>query len=100
MASTTREFLKAAPCDFQFHTEPDPGRSYKFFVQGKGCTLGIIFESSVNIYFEWLYEDGELVDYDPSIRYKSWPKHEFTRLVASGVWDIVGPSEMPTASVA
>jgi hypothetical protein len=95
--SVTREFLQSAPAQFQFHSRPDPERSYKFFVRGKGCTLGILFETSVDIYFEWLYEDGQLVDYDPDIRYKAWPKHEFTRLVAAGVWEIVGRSEVPTS---
>lgn len=96
--SSVREFLKSAPSDFQLRSRPDPEQPYKFFVRGKGCTLGICFETSVDIYFEWLYEDDQLVDYEPEIRYKSWPKHEFTRLVAAGVWDIVGRSEISVES--
>lgn len=95
--ASTRDFLRAAPCDFRFRETADPDRPYKFFVRGKNCTLGVIFESSVHIYFEWLYEDGRLVEYDPEIRYKSWTKREFTRLVAAGVWDIVGRNEIPAS---
>lgn len=90
-----KQFLKAAPTYFEVREQAAPDQSYKYFVKGKGCTLGVLFESSVNVHFEWLYEDGELVDYEPRIRYKSWSKREFARLVNAGVWDIVGSNEVP-----
>lgn len=84
-----RAFKKAAPCGLCLPETPCPGKcSYKYFVEGKGCTLGVLFEDSVSIYFEWLTECGLPVEYAPEIRYKAWPKREFERLLRLGVWDV------------
>lgn len=85
--STLRTFVKAAPSGFRPCARPGCER-YKYFACGKGCTLGVLFEDSVNVYFEWLTEDGAAVDYAPEIRYKAWPKREFKRLLAAGVWEL------------
>ena len=85
--STLHTFVKAAPVGFQPCAQPGC-EQYKYFVCGKGCTLGVLFEDSINIYFEWLTEDGTPVDYAPELRYKSWSKREFRRLLASGVWEV------------
>jgi len=82
------EFKKAAPVDFHIHE--DPGRGcYKYCLRGKGCTLGVLFETSTCVCFEWLTERGQAVDYRPELRYKAWPKREVARLVADGWWEPV-----------
>lgn len=94
--STLRSFVKAAPVGFQPCTQPGCGQ-YKYFVRGKGCTLGVLFEDTLNVYFEWLTEDGAPADYAPEIRYKAWPKREFERLLAAGVWEVT--EEGPRSSM-
>ena len=84
------EFQKACPVNCCLSERPDPDRRYKYYACGKGCTLGVLFEDTLNIYFEWLTEDGRLVEYPPEIRYKAWPKREFARLVHAGVWEPTG----------
>ena len=80
-------FRKAAPCSLSLPECPcREEASYKYLLQGKGCTLGVLFEDSVNVYFEWLTEEGRPVGYGPEIRYKARPKHVFARLIAAGVW--------------
>lgn len=83
-----QEFTKSAPEGFTPSDRLDPSQSYKYFVSGKGSTLGVLFEDSINVYFEWLTEHGQPVDYPPKIRYKAWPKREFARLIAAGVWEV------------
>ncbi|GIV59436.1 MAG: hypothetical protein KatS3mg043_0525 [Rhodothermaceae bacterium] len=85
--NTFDEFRKACPVYLCLHTRERTPASYKYFACGKGCVLGILFEDSVNVYFEWLAEDGRPVTYPPEIRYKFWPKRELARLVAEGVWE-------------
>lgn len=88
MSETLASFLKEAPCSFcpRQTCKPD-ACSYKYFVRGKGCTLGILFEDSVNVYFEWLTEGRRCVEYGPDLRYRFWPKREFARLMSEGVWE-------------
>ena len=82
-----RAFVKAAPVGFQPCARCTLAHDYKYFVSGKGCTLGVLFEDTLNVYFEWLIEDDCLVDYPPHVRYKAWPKREFARLMGAGVWE-------------
>ena len=89
------EFKKAAPAAFDVSDQPCCGR-YKYCLQGKGCILGVLFETSVDVCFEWLTENGHVVDYPPEIRYKAWPKREVQRLMAQGVWEPV--SSAPQAA--
>ena len=90
MTESLTSFVKDAPVGFCLRERCDPARScYKYFVCGKGCTLGVLFEDSINIYFEWLSENGRRVDYGPELRYRSWPKREFARLLSTGVWEPV-----------
>lgn len=87
------ELKKVAPVDFEVYDRP--GRCcYKYCLRGKGCTLGVLFETSTCVCFEWLTESGQIVDYRPELRYKAWPKREVARLVAEGVWDPVRPDGM------
>lgn len=95
--ATLRAFVKAAPSGFRPCLQPGC-QQYKYFVRGKGCTLGVLFENSVNVYFEWLTEEDAPVDYPPEIRYKAWPKCEFERLLAAGVWEVT--EEGPGATLA
>ena len=88
MSSSFEEFKKACPIGLCLHERPDGHQSYKYYCHGKGCTLGVLFEDSVNVYYEWLREDDRPVPYRPEIRYKWWPKREFVRLVTEGVWEI------------
>jgi len=83
----TKAFLKAAPVGFTFQPVCSFGHTYKYYVAGKGCVLGVLFEDSVNVYFEWLLEGDQIVPYGPEVRYRSWPKREFARLMAAGVWE-------------
>lgn len=83
----TAEFLKAAPVGFHLREACDFGHAYKYFVSGKGCLLGVLFEDSLHVYFEWLLENDEMVPYGPDVRYKAWPKREFARLMTAGVWE-------------
>lgn len=87
------EFVKAAPAGFQ----PDADHVYKYFVTGKGCTLGVLFEDSINVYFEWLTEAGHPVPYEAKLRYKAWPKREFARLMRAGVWEATCSCETPVS---
>lgn len=80
------DFKKEAPVGFEFSDQPCCGR-YKYCLEGKGCKLGILFETSTNVFFEWLTEEGCPVPYRPELRYKSWPKREVARLVKKGVWE-------------
>ena len=82
-----QEFVKAAPEGFQPSERPGASHTYKYYVSGKDCTLGVLFENSVNVYFEWLTERGYPVNYPAAIRYKAWPKREFARLMTKGVWE-------------
>ncbi|HHP7238803.1 hypothetical protein, partial [Longibacter sp.] len=68
--STTAElanFEKEAPVGFSFCDRPCTG-CYKYCLEGKGCTLGVLFETSCDVFFEWLTEDGQPVDYPPRLR--------------------------------
>jgi hypothetical protein len=80
------DFKKEAPVGFEFCEEPCSG-CYKYCLEGKGCTLGVLFETSTTVFFEWLTEGGRPVPYRPELRYKAWPKREVTRLVNAGVWE-------------
>lgn len=82
-----QRFLKASPVGFRPAPACKLNHDYKYFVCGKGATLGVLFEDSCNVYFEWLLEGEHLVEYGPEIRYKAWPKREFARLMAAGVWE-------------
>lgn len=90
MSRSLKTFLREAPRSFcpQETCNPDECR-YKYYACGKGCTLGILFEDSVNVYFEWLTEKGSRVEYGPHLRYRFWPKREFARLLSEGVWEPV-----------
>lgn len=80
--------MKGAPASFQPLNECNPAcQTYKYFVSGKGCTLGVLFEDSTHVYFEWLSEGGRRVSYGPELRYHFWPKREFARLMHAGVWE-------------
>lgn len=81
-------FAKACPEHLVLRDHVDPSQPYKYYVRGKGCTLGVLFEDSINVYFEWLTEHGSWVSYGPEIRYKAWSKRELARLVAGGVWEV------------
>ena len=85
---TLEEFAKVAPAGFAPTDRPAPDQTYKYFVTGKGCTLGVLFESSVYVCFEWLTEHGRPVEYPADIRYKAWTKKEFSRLLTSGFWEV------------
>ena len=86
-SSSFRAFEKAAPCSLALPERPRPGAAtYKYLLRGKGCTLGVLFEDSAKVYFEWLTEDGQPVGYGREIRYKARPKRVFARLIAAGVW--------------
>ena len=87
MTDTLREFSKAAPVGFEFSEHCALSHDYKYFISGKGSTLGVLFEDSINIYFEWLMEDDELVPYPAHIRYKAWPKRDIARLMVAGIWE-------------
>jgi len=82
------EFIKACPVGFSIFEQPRAGQSYKYYVSGKGCTLGVLFEDTLNVYFEWLTEDGVPVTYPPEIRYKWFKKCDFVRLLDLGVWEV------------
>ena len=84
------QFVRSCPVGLRLYDEPNPDQSYKYLIAGKSCTLGVLFEDSVNVYFEWLTERGERVTYAPEIRYKSWPKREVARLVSAGIWEVTG----------
>ena len=83
-----RDFKKACPVGLCLHEQPCADQTYKYYVCGKECCLGVLFEDSVNVYFEWLTEREQPVEYPPEIRYKAWPKREFSRLLAEGVWEV------------
>ncbi len=87
MNEKLQAFWKAAPEGFTFHLLPGQGQ-YKYFLEGKGCRLGVLFEDTLNVYYEWLTEDDEPVPYGPELRYRWMPKHELARLVLEGVWEV------------
>ncbi|MDX1531498.1 MAG: hypothetical protein R3362_08225 [Rhodothermales bacterium] len=91
------EFKKACPAGLCLTDRPAAAGRYKYYACGKGCTLGVLFEDSVNVYFEWLTEGGRVVDYPARVRYKFWTKREFARLVREGVWE---PTAEPVAVAA
>jgi hypothetical protein len=91
-----QEFVRRAPADF----EPGARHTYKYFATGKGCTLGVLFEDSTSVYFEWLTEAERRVPYDDELRYKAWPKREFARLVRRGVWEVTDTCDVPEAASA
>ncbi|MEM8600416.1 MAG: hypothetical protein AAGF99_10885 [Bacteroidota bacterium] len=80
-------FRKACPADLVFTERPSPATHYKYLLCGKGCVLGVLFEDSVALYFEWVIEDGNAVAYPPSVRYKSWPKCTVADYIRRGVWE-------------
>lgn len=80
------EFEREAPTDFSVCDCPGKG-CYKYYLQGKGCTLGVLFETSTCVYFEWLAENGQMVRYRPELRYKAWPKRTVARLMEEGWWE-------------
>ena len=85
--SSFHAFRKAAPCSLALPEHPRPeAATYKYLLRGKGCTLGVLFEDSTHVYFEWLTEEGRPVAYGRDIRYKARPKRVFARLMAAGVW--------------
>lgn len=85
--SSFHAFERAAPYSLALPERPCPETaSYKYLLRGKGCTLGVLFEDSANVYFEWLTEEGRPVGYGREIRYKARPKRVFARLIAAGVW--------------
>lgn len=80
-------FCKAAPEGMCLLRQRCPSNcSYKYYLCGKGCTLGVLFEDSTRVYFEWLTEDGRAADYPPEIRYKSWSRRELSRYLQQGAW--------------
>ena len=95
--STFEEFRKACPVGLCLEAQVSPTQRYKYFACGKGCKLGVLFEDSVNVYFEWVEEAGRPVPYGPGIRYKWWPKRELARLVSAGVYEVEPAG--PVASV-
>jgi hypothetical protein len=96
---TLDTFKKACPVGLCLHDRPCQQACYKYFLKGKGCTLGVLFEDSVNVYFEWLTEDGTVVDYGPDIRYKARPKREMARLIRAGVWEAETDGGLPANRV-
>ena len=95
-------FKKAAPCSLPLPERPCPGQAnYKYLLCGKGCTLGVLFEDSAHVYFEWLTEAGRPVGYGRDIRYKARPKRVLARLIAAGVWqpEPCGEEGVPSAAV-
>ena len=95
MTTACKAFCKACPEKLSLHEYLCPSESYKYLVCGKGCELGVLFEDSTHIYFEWVSEEGKPVPYPAAIRYKRWAKHEVARLIGAGVWDVAG---VPCAS--
>lgn len=87
--TTLDQFLKESPVGFSVRPEPEPDTVYKYFLRGKGATLGVLFESSTHLFFEWVLEDGRPVYYRPEIRYKAWPKHRVARQLGQGVWEVI-----------
>ena len=83
---TLSDFQAAAPAGWQPSPRLVPATRYKYLVEGKGCTLGVLFETSTHVHFEWIEEGGEPVPYAAHLRYKAWEKTEFVRLMALGVW--------------
>ena len=95
--SSLDAFHRAAPASFAFQPLPF-AHDYKYVLAGKGCTLGVIFEDSVNVYFEWLTENGTPVAYAPDSRYKFWPKHHVAQLVRCGWYEVEGPALAATVA--
>ncbi|WP_022835227.1 hypothetical protein [Salisaeta longa] len=83
---TLETFRKEAPAGFTFNKRPGQ-HAYKYVLHGKNCQLGVLFETSTDVYFEWLSEDDASVVYPPRLRYRAWPKHEVARLLNAGVWE-------------
>ena len=95
--ATVRNFCKDCPVGFEPCERVDPSCRYKYFLCGKGCTLGVLFEDSVNLYLEWIAEDGSYVPYPADLRYKAWPKHEVAKLMTRGVWEASQEPELVPA---
>ena len=90
-------FRKEALEGFTVHLLPGKGR-YKYYLEGKGSRLGVLFEDTLNVYYEWLTEEGEPVPYGPELRYKWFAKHELAQLILQGVWEVTeAPSEVVSA---
>ncbi|MFW5972923.1 MAG: hypothetical protein ACOCTG_02940 [Bacteroidota bacterium] len=87
---------KNAPEGFTFQKAPF-GHAYRYYLSGKGCLLGVLFQDSTHIYFEWLTERDRPVRYSAEIRYEAWRRTDFARLVAAGVWE---PSCMARSAAA
>ena len=81
-------FQKACPAALSLTHRVDPATPYKYYLCGKNCVLGVLFEDSVHLYFEWIAEDGRPVRYGPEVRYKFWPKYEVARLIQARVWEV------------
>jgi hypothetical protein len=93
--STLQGFKKEAPARLALSERACCAQDdYKYCLCGKGCVLGVLFETSVDVHFEWLTEKGCPVPYGPEIRYKSWPKREVARLIQQGVWEATPTDEV------
>ncbi|MEL6770183.1 MAG: hypothetical protein AAFP18_03885 [Bacteroidota bacterium] len=90
-------FCKACPASLTLTERPSAATSYKYLLCGKGCVLGVLFEDSVAVYFEWVTEDEAVVDYPPPVRYKSWPKSTVAGYIRRGVWEAEPVRPLPTA---
>ena len=96
--STLDAFLKECPADFSVDPEPRSATSYKYYLRGKGATLGVLFENSTHLFFEWVLEEGRPVSYRPELRYKAWPKHRVADWLRSGLWEIENEQPAPIQS--
>lgn len=96
--SSLDAFLKECPVDFSVDPEPRPATSYKYFLRGKGATLGVLFENSTHLFFEWVLEEGRPVSYRPELRYKAWPKHRVAKWLRSGIWELATERPAPACS--
>ena len=80
-------FCKACPASLALTEQPEASTCYKYLLCGKGCVLGVLFEDTTEVYFEWVHEDEAVVAYPPRLRYKSWPKRTVADLIQRGVWE-------------
>jgi hypothetical protein len=80
-------FCRSAPSDLCLNREAG-GHAYRYFLEGKGCVLGVLFHTSTHVAFEWIGEGGALVSYDAPTRYRMWTKHEVARLMRKGVYQV------------
>lgn len=86
MSESASSFVKNAPVGFELNEQPF-GHEYQYYLTGKGCVLGVLFQDSTHVYFEWLLESGEPVSYRAGLRYKAWSKPHFQQLVSCGIWE-------------